>query len=443
EESSKLNAMMASNSAPDIIFSYDTNMIMKYGRDGGLTVLDDLIQEYGPNILANLSASLPYGRYEGKQFAIVALRSQTGRYANYIRKDWLDQMGYNLEVNADGNYHMSVEDFKKLLYDAKEKDLDKTGMEIFPLAVAGAYNATQTKPIIFAFVDRSKLTDEIAACYPHMLWPGFKDGVRFLNQLYNDRIIDPDFMIDTDTSYPSMASLISTGRSLAFGHDDFYKDGIIALYESNPNAEFVVFQLDNIYGEQVGTVYAPTGMYIAVPKTSKNPEAAVKYLDFLADYDTCKILMYGFEGIHYEMVDNVPKAIEYTSEEISKIESYDRTTCGDMELVYNGNPFGYPPYLSKNTPEEIKWYRMHINAKAISQIGGIPEYYFGGIITDAQDKYSGFLPGLESELPSLISAPVAEFDAMYDKVVNEYLEAGGQEVLDAQVELYHKLEASK
>ena len=443
EETSKLNTLMASGSAPDIIFSYDSNMIMQYGRDGGLTVLDDYIKELGPNIIANLSDSLPYGSYEGQQFAIVALRSNVGRYTNFIRKDWLDQMGYTLETNADGNYHMSVEDFKKVLYDAKETDFDKTGMEIFPLAVAGAYNATQTKPIIFPFVDRSKMTDEISTCYPQMLWPGFKDGVRFLNQLYHDKIIDPDFMVDTDTSYPSMASLISTGRSLAFGQDDFYKNGIIALYEANPKAEIAALQLDNVHGEQVGTVYAPTGMYIAVPKTSKNPEAAVKYLDFLADYDTCKTLLYGFEGTHYEMVDDVPKAIEYSDEEKSKIEGYDRTTCGDMELLYNGNPFGYPPALTSYTEEEKKWLDLNIKATKLSPVGGIPDYYFGGIVTEEQEQYAGFLPGLESELPSLISAPSSQFDTKFDEVVNEYLNAGGQEVIDAQIELYHKLEENK
>ena len=443
EESSKLNTLMASDSAPDIIFSYDSNMIMKYGRDGGLTILDDLIHKFGPNIIKNLSDSLPHGSYEGQQFAIPALRSKVGRYADFIRKDWIDRMGYQLETNTDGYYHMSVEDFKKILYDAKDMDPDKSGMEIFPLAVAGAYNATQTKPIIFAFVDRSKMTDEMSACYPQMLWPGFKEGVRFLNKLYNDKIIDPDFMVDTDTSYPSMAAMISTGRSLAFSQDDFYKNGIIALYEANPNAEITAFQLDNIHGKQVGTVYAPTGMYIAVPKTCKNPEAAMKYLNFLADYDTYKTLEYGFEGTHYNMADDVPKPIEYSDEDKAKIKGYDRTTCGDMELVFNGNPFGYPPTLTDNTDSEKKWLDLNINAVKLSPVGGIPEYNFRGIITKAQDQYEGFLPNLEEQLPSLISAPSNQFDTMYDDVVNEYLKAGGQEILDDRIELDHKLESDK
>ncbi len=39
EETQKINTMMASASAPDIIFSYDSNMIIQYGKDGGLVEL--------------------------------------------------------------------------------------------------------------------------------------------------------------------------------------------------------------------------------------------------------------------------------------------------------------------------------------------------------------------------------------------------------------------
>ena len=152
---------------------------------------------------------------------------------------------------------------------------------------------------------------------------------------------------------------------------------------------------------------------------------------------------FGFEGIHYEVVDGVPKSIEYSDEEKAKIEGYDRTTCGDMELPYGGNPFGYPPALTSYTEEEKKWLGLNMKATKLSPVGGIPDYYFGGIVTEEQEQYAGFLPGLESELPSLISAPSGQFDAMYDDVVNEYLNAGGQEVLDAQIELYHKLEENK
>lgn len=443
EDTAKINTLMASNTAPDIIFSYDSKLIFQFGKNGGLTVLNDYIKNYGPNIIANVGEALPYGESNGEQFAIPAIRAKTGRYTNFLRKDWLDTLGYTIEKNADGFYHMSVEDFDKLLHEVKSKDPDNTGMEIFPLAVAGAHDATQAKPVIFSFVNHAELTDEMAATSEQMTWPGFKEGVRFLNKLYNAKMIDPDFMVDTDTSLPSFNTLVSTGRTFAFGQDDMYKNGIIALYESNPNAEIIPFQLDNVNGEQVMPIYAPTGMYNAVPATCENPEAAVKYLNFLADLETCKVLSYGIEGVHYKMEDGTPVAIEYTDEEKAKIEGYERITSGDMNLLFNGQPFGYKTSVINVTEAEEKYNPMYDIATQLSKVGGIPDYNFGGNITAAEEKYTGFLEKPEKKLPQLIACSVDEFDAMYDSVIDEYMKNGGQEILDEKIELYRKLEAAE
>ena len=222
----KVNTMMAGGTAPDIIFSYDSNMIMNYGKNGGLHELGALIEAYGPNIKANMSDVFPYGTADGNLWSLVAKRSAVGRYATFIRTDWLEKMGYTLETGEDGFYHMSVEDFEAMLRKAKDLDLDGTGMEIYPLGVIGAYSSTQSRPIIYAFINRAELTDEMRACYDEMFWPGYKEGVRFLNTLYNDGLIDPDFMVDTDTSYTSFSSLLSNGRMLAYGHDCQYNQAV-------------------------------------------------------------------------------------------------------------------------------------------------------------------------------------------------------------------------
>jgi putative aldouronate transport system substrate-binding protein len=446
-DSEKVNTMMAGGTAPDIIFSYDSNMIMTFGKDGGLHELSALIEEYGPNIKANMSAGLPYGVHDGSQWAIPALRPAIGRYATFIRADWLEKMGYALQKGEDGFYHMSVEDFDTVLHQAKELDLDETGMEIYPLGVIGAYSATQSRPIIYAFVNRAELTDEMRACYDEMFWPGYKEGVRYLNKLYNEGLIDPDFMVDTDTSYTSFSSLLSNGRMLAYGHDCHYFAAVQALYETNENANVVPIVLDNIHGEQFVDVYAPTGFYIAVPATCKNPEAAVKYIDFLADYENYKVLAYGFEGVHYTEENGAVSSLTGSMTEEEKLadteNEYERITCGDMNLCYNGSPLGWVNSTEGMEPIKARTTEMTNTAWEIAEIGGSAPYYFQGIKTAADEEYDGFLPGLTQNLPSLISCSVDEFDAAYDKVLNDWLAAGGQAVLDDKIELYNQLEAAK
>lgn len=444
-DSEKVNTMMAGGSAPDIIFSYDSTMIMDYGKDGGLHELSALVEEFGTNLKANMSETFEYGMAGTNMWAIVAKRVNVGRYTTFIRTDWLDKMNYKLEVNENGHYHMSIDDFTTLLRQAKTLDLDNTGMEIYPLGVIGAYSATQSRPIIYSFVNTPELTDEMRACYDEMFWPGYKEGVRYLNTLYNEGLVDPDFMVDTDTSYPSFSALLSNGRMLAYGHDCQYTTAVEALYNANPEANITAVQLDNQYGKQFVDVYAPTGMYIAVPATCKHPEAAVKYLDFLANYDNSKVLHYGFEGIHYEMIDGVPTTIEKTAEEkaADTKNDYERITVGDMMLVYNGRPYGYASSTAGMDPIKARLANLTDLGYEMAKVGGSAPYYFQGIKTAAQEEYDGFLPGLTSNLPALIACKVEEFDAMYDTVLNDYLAAGGQAVIDDQIKLYREMETAK
>ncbi len=444
EDAQKVNTMMAADSAPDIIFSYDSNMIMQFGKDGGLVELSDLIQEYGPNLQKNLAETMSYGQSEGKQWAVVAKRADAGWQTTYIRKDWLDEIGYTLQTDADGLYHMSIEDFTDLLHQFKKLDPSKQGSEMYPLGLIGAWDAGLAGPIIKSFVDTTALTDEMHACYNDMFWPGYKDGVRYLNQLYNEGLADPDFVVDTDTSYTAFNGLLSNGRTLAFGHDAGEVTGVKALYETDPDAEVVPFYLDNVSGEQFNRIYAPTGMYIAVPATCKNPENAIKYLDWLSVLDNAKVLHYGFEGVHYEMDGDTVITIPHTDEEKAASEyDFERINVGDLIIVYSGKPYGYKDSTEGMDEVTAKMKVLSYEALKTGAVGGQVDYYFQGLKTEADEKYSGFLPELPRELPKLITCKPEEFDAAYDKVLNDWLEAGGQEVLDQKIELYKKLEAEK
>lgn len=445
EETQKINTLMASGTAPDIIFSYDTNMIIQYGKDGGLWELTDLIDQYGPTLKENLAASLPYGQSEGEQWAIPALRAVTGWQTTYIRKDWLDEVGYELQTDENGYYHMSIDDFTELLRQFKDLDPSGQGAEMYPLGMVGAWNATQTRPIIWSFLETDNLTGEMHAAYNEMFWPGYKEGVRYLNQLYNEGLVDPEFMTDTDTSYTAFNNLLSNGRTLAFGQDaNAELTGVKALYETDPDAEVVPFYLDNVNGTQFNRIYSPTGMYISIPSTCEHPENAIKYLDWLADYDNAKVLHYGFEGIHYELKDNKVVTITPTEEEKAASDyDFERITCGDLLLVYSGAPYGYEESTEGMDEIKAKMTQLKYDSAKVADVGGQADYYFQGILTEADQKYGGLVPNLEESLPRLIACDPAEFDTIYDAVLNEYLEQGGQEIIDEKIALYNELEAAK
>ena len=94
QEVEKLNVLMASGDSPDIVFTYDSNVIYNYVKQGGLTDIGALLDEYGSNLKSYLGKdTLAYGTFDGKQYAIPGKRVYLGKYSSMVRQDWLDKLG--------------------------------------------------------------------------------------------------------------------------------------------------------------------------------------------------------------------------------------------------------------------------------------------------------------------------------------------------------------
>lgn len=95
EETTKLNVLLASGTAPDISFTYDRVLFAQYASDGGLTPLDDYMDTYGKTIVELFGSEiLDYGVLDGVQYAVPARRASTSHYMSFIRKDWLDELAW-------------------------------------------------------------------------------------------------------------------------------------------------------------------------------------------------------------------------------------------------------------------------------------------------------------------------------------------------------------
>ena len=107
----------------------------------------------------------------------------------YIRKDWLDELGMEMPTTK--------EELGKYLYAVKEKNLG--GDTTIPWAMSGR-NDTEKMYLNFlgSYVD---LPDDRTA-YIYNEWymsvaPGAEEGLKQLNQWYNDGLITKDFPTDT------------------------------------------------------------------------------------------------------------------------------------------------------------------------------------------------------------------------------------------------------
>lgn len=393
EEVQKLNVLMASDSAPDIIFTYDKPTVQNYAQSGGLTDLGPLLDQHGPQLKKVLAPALPEGIFEGKQYAIPALRVITAQTTTFIRKDWLDKLNLPLPK--------TTEEFYEAMKAFKEHDPGNTGGKVIPYSYIDVFHM---QPLLQSFWDWSQITPKDTYTTPTWLQPGHKEGMKFLNQMYNEGLIDPDFPLSNDFSQAFAQQVVNgiAGAGTPNTNEPVYNGYYSNLKKNNPDAELAVIDpfvaADSKHHKPV---YSPIGMYLMVPKSSKNAEAAIKYLNWMAQPENILVLQNGQEGISYEWdSDGIPRTLD-TAEAKALLYNY-----MDYCIILNGK------YISPDEPDK-------------------------NIAANASDPT--ILKEKEKEmLTKIVTAHPDDFDRVFEQQVKEYMDLGGAAVMEGKIRAYEE-----
>lgn len=425
QEVPKLNVLMATGDAPDIVFTYDQNTVFNYAKSGGLTDVSGLLDKYAPDLKQYLGKDLlPYGVFSGKQIAIPAKRAFVGESASIIRKDWLDKL--NLPVPT------TTETFLSTMQAFKDKDPGGTGGKTAPYGIS-SFEAGTNSNLISSFIQRGS-EEEFYAKFD-LLMPGYKEGVRFMNQMYNKGLISRDFPLDKDgkkfesdlvNGYMGAATLIGLNAQ-----------NLDTLKKNVPGAEFVVMDpFTDSNGKHPKHLYSPMDKYILIPKSSKNAEAAIQYLNWMAKKDNLFMIVNGVKDEDYKLVNDMPVGIENLNHLNNRF---------DLSIITNGLDFGNNEkniqfYVSNKTPTYLELGTEHMKKMLVD---GYSSPMFDRPI-EAAIKYGSVLKDKKNEIltKSVVAKP-SDFDSVYDSGMKEYMSLGGQEVLDEQTKAYRDMKAGK
>ena len=229
EEQALIN-LMAAGTPPDVCMTYSINNITSWADQGGVfdvgpyidTDLVDLKAFLGPD------TALPgrdfirrtMNNRTGEVFSMPAKRLNVARLNTFIRKDWLDILGLPVPTNT--------QEFYDTLIAFKQKDPGRVGSnKIVPYCMTTDIRWTAGN-LLESFIDpdlspREHWVNTISDRY--YLLPNYKEGVRFLNKMWNAGLIDADFPLYTNDEEP-MKNLIKSGVVGAFGHnwDQIFKE---------------------------------------------------------------------------------------------------------------------------------------------------------------------------------------------------------------------------
>ena len=444
-EGDLLTNALAGGTAPDICLTYNGSLVQQCIDDEGIWQLDDLLNEYGPNLKAFLGEELlGYGRsdHDGdgtdEQWYLPARRISRANVGNFIREDWLKAL--NMEKPTD------VESFTEYLRAAKAAQLAGENTMPFSFGIYAPDPLYNVRRFTDAWVDFSQVSEEDWFAYarnPEML-PGAKEGFRWLNTLYHEGLLPETFAL-TDNDKANDTALI-------MGYNGFFsqqpdqpwrtdKNYQIELEKNVPEGHWVTVNpfVNKSLGKTLHDIYAPAGLSIIIPLTTdeKTAIAAMKYMDWMAIPENMFAMQNGIEGINYEglTADGVP----YGVKSADQVPNENKMHAGDICFISNGLFYGDEEKNAAALALPFKGYEEDVVASYADSLTDAWTQISFTVTIQAETDYGATVKSAQGKfLADVVSCAAEDFDSVYDAGIQNILNSGAQQMIDEFRQAYQE-----
>jgi putative aldouronate transport system substrate-binding protein len=433
----KLATMLAAGEAPDICYTYDQTMLRNYSRSGGFLDLAPLVEKYGTDIKKTLGSDrLEQAKIDGKLTRLFSAANLPAT-PTLIRLDWLDKLGMKVPTNID--------EFYQVLKAFKDKDPGNVGDKLMPFVIPAFADSP------FGYVDTAVLqgflkeppTQDRITGVPYQLWPETKDAYRFLNKLYNEKLMG-ELIIDKDQSQLKQKLMKGEIGSVIhfsqFMYSPQYGNLLENLRKNVPTANMVgIFPWQTPSSKE--TIYSlftngyEATMNFFVPKATKNSDAAVKFLNYMASDEYISLVSSGIEGTDYTVVDGINTPVDQ-----DKYKAHVAWIWGAyqaMAPLYVNDDQKYKKAQSLQYNKEFRddYIKYTVVGKAstkyASSVIGLP--------TPIQEKSKSKLDlQWKSAQAKFILCPASSFDKEFDDALKTWKAEGGDDMAKELTDAYKK-----
>ncbi|MGG6312435.1 extracellular solute-binding protein [Paenibacillus macerans] len=307
-----LNVMLASGDLPDMI---EYNFIGDFPggpekaiKDGYILRLNDLIDKYAPNLKKYLQENPDIDKMvktdSGSYYVFPFIRGD--EYLRVfqgpiIRKDWLDELGLPVPETID--------EWTATLLAFKEKKGAAAPLSM--VSKPRFFNESGNGAFLGAFGVNRGFYQEDGAIKFGPAEPGFKEYLRLFQDWYKEGLLDRNIATADTKALDSNIASGATGATIGNAGGGIGKWQ--PLVEANdPKAVLVAAPYpvlnkgDKPKFGQRNQGYASEGT-VAITTAAKDPELAVRMLDYGYSEEGHMFFNFGEEGVSYEMVDGYPK----------------------------------------------------------------------------------------------------------------------------------------
>ena len=401
----KLRLMMTAGDYPDILFrsGFSLSEQQLYGSQGLLRPLNKLIDTYCKNIPKMFEeypvAKEMYTLNDGNMYDIPSVNECyhcAVTQKMWVYQPWLDALKLKLPT--------TTEEFYDMLVQFKDKDPNGNGKKD-EIALACSPKGWDTSLEGFlmqpfsktdVYVDKGKVKVGYNS-------DGWREGLRYLHKLYAEGLVAPESLTQDDVQLSQLGSV--PGDHILGAAPGGYQGCYTTLSEETDWQKWVTIPaLKGPSGRRECKYDNVQNFYssFSITKKCKNPEAAIRFADFLVEPETSLRNTLGVLGEDWEWISDA------------------------SQLGINGKPALYKQNVAL-AAKNRSWNQIGLTCRTSDlRLGTLAtkESEMEVILyAESKNNYYPYVPADDEILPMLIynEADAAEL-AMYEAAVKEYVQ---------------------
>ena len=313
------NVMLVSEDYPEMLNfpgGAGTNAIFnKYVAAGALYSIDELSETYNyPEILDGttipLASQSVHRSEDGKLYGV----------PEWFSEDGFGSVGQEIQVRNDIYQELgepeiaTMDDFYNALVAVRDANMTYNGVDIWPLAihwqddammgnVANIYG-TNIQRFIYYNTENQGVEFFLRA-------PELTKAIEFLNKCYNEGLVDPECFTFDSTQMSEAYAQGKYAYTMSWLWNLWTADSVLS--QDDPNMYYKAIELpQGTPGVQqyFGYVHTAGDLGVSVTKSCKNPEAAIRFINYCLSDEGEILDFYGAEGVTMEFVDGEPYLLD-------------------------------------------------------------------------------------------------------------------------------------
>ncbi|WP_127583816.1 extracellular solute-binding protein [Paenibacillus koleovorans] len=300
----KLRLKFASGSLPDVLFG--ANLLPEdeilFGGQGQLIPLEKLIAEYAPNLQKLLADSPDIRRNittpDGHIYSLPFIDAP-GAFGVYpklwINETWLKNLNLTMPKTTD--------ELIAVLKAFKDGDPNKNGkpdeipMSFHLVAANGVPDIQSVLQNAFGFTGNLTVDQDKVRFAPYE--SQYKAYLTFMNRLYAEGLLDKEGYSQTVQQKNAKGNANRIGVVAAGGPFQVVGNNLDKDFNILPPLTSAV----NQKAFSVRNNYLTKGTF-AITSSNPNPEATIRWVDYLYSKEGSMLVSQGMEGKHFEYIDN-------------------------------------------------------------------------------------------------------------------------------------------